>query len=77
VLEGAAPDEVTTPEVGRGVVQQAQALMAMAADLFEATVDLTVAYLLKLIVLPLVLTLAGWAALRTLPSLVEPQAPDA
>ncbi len=77
VLEGAAPDEVTTPEVGRGVVQQVQALMAMAADLFEATVDLTVAYLLKLIVLPLVLTLAGWAALRTLPGLVEPRAPRA
>jgi hypothetical protein len=52
----------------RALLEQANAALALAGDLFVATVDLTVAYLLKLVVLPILLGLVGWWLVRALAS---------
>ena len=45
-------------------LDRARSILAMAGELFGATVDLAVAYLVKLVVLPLLLALAGWWLFR-------------
>ncbi len=72
VLTRAATEEAelpTTSGLGWGYVRDmlddAQAVLDMAGDIFQASVDLSVAYLLKLVVLPVLLALSIWWLARS------------
>jgi len=60
LLERVAPETTDAPPVDRSVLERAEAFLTVATDVFQATVDLSVAFLLKLVVLPAGLALAAW-----------------